>query len=100
MRPKRDPDVNTTRDVTHLDEGDEQRRAELLLEDDAVVRALVAAGDERREEDEREARVRDVLEGKLAELLQHAGLLAGLNHVLKQKRRFVCALCTCMERRK
>ena len=50
--PKRDPDVNTTRDVTHLNEGDEQRRAELLLEDDAVVRALVAAGDERREEDE------------------------------------------------
>ena len=47
-------------DVTswsYLNEGDKERRAELLFEDDAVVGALVAAGDEGGEEDEGEARV-------------------------------------------
>ena len=77
-------------DVTswsYLNEGDKERRAELLLEDDAVVGALVAAGDEGGEEDEGEARVGDVLERKLAELLQNAWLLPRLNHILQERSR-------------
>ena len=80
-------------DVTswsYLNEGDEERRAELLFEDDAVVGALVAAGDEGGEEDEGEARVGDVLERKLAELLQNARLLTRLNHILQERSRLYC----------
>ena len=86
-------------DVTswsYLNEGDEERRAELLLEDDAVVGALVAAGDEGGEEDEGEARVGDVLERKLAELLKNARLLPRLNHILQERSRLYCT-CICME---
>ena len=52
--------------------------------------ALVAAGDEGGEEDEGEARVGDVLERKLAELLQNARLLTRLNHILQERSRLYC----------
>lgn len=76
-----------TEPVAHLDEGGQQHAAHLLLQHGLVVLVVVAGGDEGGEEHPDEARVAEVLEGQLAQLLQDAGLPAGLHDHLETHER-------------
>lgn len=68
----------------YLKEGGQQDAAHLLLQDDLVVAVVEARGDERREQHPDQPRVAEVLEGQLAQLLQHRGVAAGLHDDLGQ----------------
>ena len=70
---------------TDLNEVCEQRAAELLLQDVAVVSVAVAARDESREEHGHKARVAEVLEGQGTQLLQDCGRLTSLHDRLGEK---------------
>lgn len=68
----------------YLDEGGQQDAAHLLLQDHLVLAVVVTSGDERREQHFDQPGVAEVLEGQLAQLLQHRGVAAGLHDDLGQ----------------
>lgn len=67
----------------YLNECSQQHAAHLLLQDDLVLRVVVAGRDEGGEEHSDEARVAEILEGQLTQFLQHAGLAARLHYHLE-----------------
>lgn len=73
----------TVQSYTYLNECSQQHTAHLLLQDDLVLRVVVAGRDEGGEEHSDEARVAEVLEGQLTQFLQHAGLAARLHYHLE-----------------
>lgn len=62
-----------------LDERGQQNTAHLLLQNDLVLTVVVTSGDKRREQHFDQPRVTEILEGQLAELLQHRWVAAGLH---------------------
>lgn len=72
--------------VMYLNERSQQYTAHLLLQDDLVLRVVVAGRDEGGEEHSDEARVAEILEGQLTQFLQHAGLAARLHYHLEHTR--------------
>lgn len=69
----------------YLDEGGQQDAAHLLLQDDLVLAVVVTSSDERREQHFDQPRVAEVLEGQLAQLLQHRGVASRLHDDLGQR---------------
>lgn len=67
----------------YLNESGQQHAAHLLLQDDLVLRVVVAGRDERGKEYSDEAWVAKVLEGQLTQFLQYAGLAARLHYHLE-----------------
>lgn len=70
----------------YLDERGQQNTAHLLLQNDLVLTVVVTSGDKRREQHFDQLRVTEILEGQLAELLQHRWVAAGLHDDLKRRR--------------
>lgn len=69
--------------MIYLYEGGQQHAAHFLLQDDLVLRVIVAGADERREEHFDESRVAEILERQLTQFLQNAGLTARLHDHLE-----------------